>query len=309
MVYGGLAFQKVKFMSYEAEIFLEAQHPLAESIHWQKEKNRLLWVDLLNPSFHMYDFNSGQTFAQTLPLATPIGSFVLTDDPDVVVLGHRHGLSFLNVLSMTLTPFCDPERGRDAIIYNDLKMDRYGRLWVGTSHVKEKEPRGALWCVTTKGEATLVDTGFAIANGPAISPDGSTMYFNDSLARQTLAYDLDPEKPGAWNRRVFATYTEEEGLPDGVITDSEGCLWCAQWLGARIIKLSPQGEKLATYPVPAGNVTTMCFAGKENRTLYITTARDGLDDKVLARFPKTGAVFKLQSSNTGIEEPRFVNSR
>ena len=293
-------------MSPRAELFIEAQHPLAESIHWQQEKSRLLWVDLLNSSFHMHDFASSKTSSHTLPLAAPIGSFVLTNHPDIVVLSHRQGLSFLNLTTMVMTPFCDPEKGRDAIIYNDMKMDRFGRLWVGTSHVKEKEPRGALWCIATKGEATLVDTGFAIANGPAFSPDGTTMYFNDSLARQTLAYDLDPAKPGAWNRRVFATYTEDEGLPDGAITDSEGCLWCAQWLGARIIRLSPQGKKLATISVPAGNVTTMCFGGKENQKLYITTARDGLDDEALARFSKTGAVFSLQTSATGISEPRFA---
>ena len=293
-------------MSYEAKVFIEAQHPLAESIHWQEEKNRLLWVDLLNPSFHIYHFGSGETSSYKLPLATPIGSFVLTNNPNVVVLAHRNGLSFLNLKTMAIIPFCDPEKGRDAIIYNDLKMDRFGRLWVGTSHIKEKEPRGALWCVTTKGEATLVDTGFAIANGPAFSPDGATMYFNDSLARQTLAYDLDPAKSGAWNRRVFAAYTEEEGLPDGAVTDSEGCVWCAQWLGARIIKFSPQGERLATFPVYAGNVTTMCFGGKENHTLYITTARDGLNDEILTRLPKTGALFSLQTSATGIGERRFI---
>ena len=292
-------------MSHEAELFIEAQHPLAESIHWQEEKNRLLWVDLLNSSFHIHDFTSDKTSSHKLPLAAPIGSFVLTNDPNIVVLSHRQGLSFLNLTTFAMTPFCDPEKGRDAIIYNDMKMDRFGRLWLGTSHVKEKEPRGALWCVTTKGEATLVDTGFAIANGPAFSPDGAIMYFNDSLARQTLAYDLDPAKPGAWNRRVFATYTEEEGLPDGIITDSEGCIWSAQWLGARIIRLSPQGIRLATFPVPAGNVTTMCFGGKKNHTLYITTARDGLDTKALNRFPKTGAVFSLQTAATGISEPRF----
>ena len=292
-------------MLHQAELFIEAQHLLGESIHWQREKNRLLWVDLLNPSLHIHDFTSAKTSTHALPLQAPIGSFVLTNNANIVVIAHRQGLSFLNLTTLELSPFCDPEKCRDAIIYNDMKMDRFGRLWVGTSHVKEKEPRGALWCVTTKGEATLVDTGFAIANGPAFSPDGVTMYFNDSLAHQTLAYDLDPAKPGAWNRRVFATYTEEEGLPDGIITDSEGCIWSAQWQGARIIKFSPQGQRLTTFPIAAGNITTMCFGGKENHMLYITTARDGLDTKALTHFPKTGAVFSLLTAATGIDEPRF----
>ena len=59
------------------------------------------------------------------------------------MLAHRGGLSVLDVRDMELTPYCDPEGGRDAIIYNDIKVDRWGRLWVGTSHEKELEARGA----------------------------------------------------------------------------------------------------------------------------------------------------------------------
>lgn len=289
-------------MTEAAKLFIAAKHSLAESIHFQEEKNRLLWVDLLQPALHIHDFSTGVTSAHPLPLPPPIGSFVLTDDPDIAVLAHRHGLSFLNLATLALTPFCDPERGRADIIYNDVKMDRFSRLWVGTSHVKEKDPRGALWCVTSKGEATLVDVGFAVSNGPAFSPDGQTMYFNDSMAQQTLAYDVDPEKPNARNRRVFATYAGDEGYPDGLITDAEGCLWSAQWAGARLIRLAPDGRSLSHHAIPSGHVTTMAFAGS---TLYITTARDGLDEATLQRLPLSGSLFALPTTVTGIVEPRF----
>ncbi len=289
-------------MTEAAKLFIAAQHPLAESIHFQAEKNRLLWVDLLQPALHIHDFATGQASVHPLPLAPPIGSFVLTDDPDIAILAHRQGLSFLHLSTLMLVPFCDPEGGRPDIIYNDIKMDRFGRLWVGTSHAKEKDPRGALWCVTSKGEATLVDVGFIVANGPAFSPDGHTMYFNDSMAQQTLAYDVDPEKPMARNRRVFATYQGDEGYPDGIITDAEGCLWSAQWAGARLIRLAPDGKKLSHHAVPSGHVTTMGFA---RSTLYITTARDGLDEATLQRLPLSGSVFTLPTSVKGIPEPRF----
>jgi xylono-1,5-lactonase len=298
-------------MSYEAKLFIAAAHSLAESIHWQAERNRLLWVDLLEPALHIHDFATARTASHALKLSPPIGSFVLTDDSNAILLSHRQGLSVLHIDTLAMTPFCDPEKGRDAIIYNDMKVDRFGRLWVGTSHVREKEPRGALWCVSTDGVATLVEAGFPISNGPAFSPDGHTMYFNDSAGRQTLAYDLDPARPGAWNRRIFATYAEEEGLPDGIITDAEGCLWSAQWLGSRMIRLSPAGEKLAHVAVPVGNVTTMCFAGDNLDALYITTARDGLDAAALASHPQSGGIFTLGVPVKGLAEPRFPlgNSR
>jgi xylono-1,5-lactonase len=282
------------------------QHKLAESIIWQAERHRLLWVDLLAPSLHLYDLKSGQTQSRPLDLQPPIGSFVLTDDPSTILLAHRGGLGFVNTDTLATTQFCDPENGRDGVIYNDMKLDRFGRLWVGTSHIRETDPRGALWCVDRNGAATLVDVGFPISNGPAFSPDGLTMYFNDSYHRQTLAYDVDPAKPTATNRRVFAKYDEEDGLPDGIITDSEGCPWSAQWAGARVIRFSPQGERLMTIPIPAGHVTTACFGGEDLSQLFITTALDGLDPETLRRFPLSGSIFTAHVGATGIAEPRFV---
>lgn len=289
----------------EAELFIKARHPLGESLQWQDEKNRLLWVDLLEPALHMHDFTSGTTTVHPLPLPRPIGSFVLTDDPDVILLCHTKGLSFLNTETRKLTDFCDPEAGRDGIIYNDMKMDRFGRLWVGTSHALEKEPRGALWCVSASGEATLVDAGFAISNGPAFSRDGRTMYFNDSMGYQTLAYDLDAARPGAWNRRVFARYSTEEGNPDGIVVDSENCPWSAQWLGGRLIRLSPGGDKIGEVIVPAPVVATLCFGDHDLQTIYINTAREGMDSTALERHPLSGSIFMARSPVKGLAEPRF----
>jgi xylono-1,5-lactonase len=289
----------------EIKLFCQAQHPLAESIMWQAERNRLLWVDLLQPALHIHDFGTGKTRGCLLNLEPPIGSFVLTNDPSMIVLAHRNGLSFLNTDTLAMMPFCDPENGRGGIIYNDMKVDRFGRLWVGTSHMRETDPLGALWCVNANGMAKQADSGFPISNGPAFSPDGRTMYFNDSYHRQTLAYDINGNTPSAINRRVFASYGEEEGLPDGMITDHEGCLWCAMWGSGRIIRLSPRGEKLMTISIPAGHATTLCFAGERLSQIYITSARDGLLPEVLQRLPLSGSLFSMETVVNGIPEPRF----
>jgi xylono-1,5-lactonase len=291
---------------HDIALFHEARHPLAESIMWQAERNRLLWVDLLAPALHIRDFNTGANSIRPFDLEPPIGSFVLTEDPASILLAHRNGLSFVNTDTLAMTDFCDPENGRRDIIYNDMKVDRFGRVWVGTSHARETEPVGALWCIDARGEATRVDQGFAISNGPAFSPAGGTMYFNDSLGRQTLAYDISPNMLAAARRRVLATYSEDEGLPDGVVTDAEGCLWCAFWAGERIMRLSPSGEKLLTVGIPAGHVTTICFGGADLSQLFVTTARDGLSPALLHKLPLSGSLFTMRTDVKGIPEPRFA---
>lgn len=94
-------------------------------------------------------------------------------------------------------------------------------------------------------------------------------------------------------------------MPDGIVTDAEGCLWIAHWGGARVSRHTPDGRLLATFPVPALNVTTMCFAGPQFTTLYITTARDGMDEASLNAMPLSGSLFRLQTDATGMAEPLF----
>ena len=186
-----------------------------------------------------------------------------------------------------------------------MKVDRWGRLWFGTSHEKETDPRGALWCVKDGKTWALADVGFPVSNGPAFSQDGHTMYFNDSANRQTLAYDISSKHLRAENRRIFATFTEAEGVPDGATVDDNGDIWIAMWAGASLQRLSPKGEKLQRIEVPAYQVTSVAFAGNGLAHLFVTSARDGMSGQKLSEFPDSGSVFHSLQSAIGLVEPLF----
>lgn len=283
----------------------QGSNQLGEAAVWHFATKRLLWIDLLKPRLFSLNPVTGTVTVMDVKLAGPLGAIVPTTNPKLVMVSHLHGLSTLDIETGATKLFADPERGRDAIIYNDIKTDPLGRLWVGTSHHKEQEARGALWCVLPNGEAYLGDTGFAISNGPAFSLDGKTMYFNDSVGRKTFAYDIATDDPHPRSRRVFVSYAEEEGLPDGVTVDAEDCLWVAHWGGSRVTRISPKGERLLVVDVPAPHVTTVGFGGDDLRTLYITSARDGLSEEKLKAFPQSGDLFHFKPNVAGVPEPLF----
>lgn len=272
---------------------------------WHAARQCWYWIDLLDPQICSYDPSTGKTDQRLLALKPPIGSIAATTDANCVMIAHTGGLSVLHLDTLKMESLCNPESTRDDVIANDIKVDRWGRLWFGTSHAKEQQPRGALWCVTPDGKATLGDVGFPVSNGPAFSPDGRIMYFNDSANRQTLAYDLAPDDPHPRNRRTFARYAEEEGMPDGITVDTEGNIWSAQWLGAQVIKLSPDGVKITHIPVAAANVTSVAFGGLHMSEMQITSATDGLSPELLSRYPKTGSVFTASPGVIGLPEPLF----
>ena len=287
------------------EILVSCGLRLGEAPVWSAERNTLFWIDLPTAQFWRHDLGTGQTKSDVLAVDPLLGAIASTSNPDVLILTHRSGISLLNTQTLAVTPFADPEQGRDGVMYNDAKIDRSGRLWAGTSHVAELDPRGALWIIDRNSKATLIDAGFAIANGPAFSPDGRTAYFSDSMARQILAYDIAADGR-VQGRRIFCTFTPDEGLPDGLTVDAEGLVWVAHWAGSRVTRRNLQGEAVARIDVPSPHVTSLCFGGKDHTDLFITTAWDAIDDATRASSPAAGHVFRLTPGAKGLAEPRLT---
>ena len=284
----------------------QAQNKLGEAAIWHAASKRLLWIDLYDPKLFIHDPATGETLVHPINLKAPLGAIVATTNPKLLIVSHPLGLSSLNIKTGATKLFARPEQDRDAIINNVCKVDHFGRLWAGSSHAKETDTRGALWCVLPKGECFLGDVGFAISNGPAFSLDGKTMYFNDSLGKKTFAYDISAKDPTPRNRRILISYSHEEGLPDGLTVDAEGCLWVAHWGGARITRFSDAGLRLRVVEIPAPHVTTVGFGGEDYATLYITTARDGMSPDALELWPQSGDLFALKPGVHGVPEPLFA---
>lgn len=287
----------------DMKLIVKGEHRLAEAPVWHSKRALYYWIDLYDPMLCSYDPATGQATRRNLKLTAPIGAIVLTNSSDHLLVSHLQGISILNIDDLSLQHFADPEQGRCDVISNDMKVDRFGRLWFGSSHAKEQSPRGALWCVETANTIHLADVGFAVSNGPAFSPDGTTMYFSDSANRQILAYDISAKDCLVRNRRVFATFSEDEGMPDGLTVDAEGFLWSAQWAGAAVFRLSPDGHKTERWAVPSGHVTSLTFDGNK---LFITTARDGLSQATLEKYPLSGSLFMLETNVLGLPEPVFA---
>lgn len=283
----------------EPTVVVPAANRLGESVLWHSATGTLMWLDLFDRLLFVHDPRSDDLRILTLALDAPLGAAIETDDPRTLLVTHPRGVARVDLRDGGVAPFADPEAGRDGVSYNDCKVDRFGRLWLGTSDLPEKEPRGALWCLEENGHATLGDAGFVVSNGPAFSPDGRILYFNDTFGRCTFRYDIAPDDPHPRNRRMLAAYDADEGYPDGLTVDAEGCLWVAHWGGSRLSRLSPDGERLAVIRFPCENVTAVCFGGEAFDTLFVTTAREG------DTAPKAGHVFALKPGIRGLSERPF----
>jgi hypothetical protein len=81
----------------------------------------------------------------------------------------------------------------------------------------------------------------------------------------------------------------DQGAPDGLTVDHEGCLWVAVYGRWEVRRYTPLEELLERVPIPAAQVTCCCFGGPEGSTLFVTTAREGSATKNRESSPRLEA--------------------
>lgn len=287
-----------KSLSLVATPIVEARNELGESVVWSPELQSVYWIDGVGAEIHRWEVTSRRHSVVKVPVDPPIGMIAATSERNAFVLSNRYGLALLNLDTLQLTHLADPEKGRADIGYNDGKVDPLGRLWAGTFDMNETEPRGCLWLLENSASPRLMEAGMAVVNGPAFSPDGRTVYVSDSIGRRILAFDLEDDRPR--NRRVLCEFARQDGLPDGLTVDAEGCIWCAHWDGGKVTRFSPDGQTMLAVTVPAPRVTSVAFGGPSRDILFATSARYGLSASDLEKYPTSGALFEIHTPVRGL---------
>ena len=216
-----------------------------------------------------------------------------------ILAAFETGLAYFDTDTKALEWIARPETPGSGRRFNDGRTDKQGRFWVGTmveNEAKAGASRGSLF----RFDGTLAEQagGITISNSLCSSPDGRTLYFSDTPSKVIHAYDLDPDSGAISDKRVFAEVTD--GYPDGAVVDEEGCLWSARWGAGEVVRHAPDGKVISRLKVPAGQATCPAFGGPDRKTLFVTSAREGLDAAGLARDPEAGNLFVYQVDVAGL---------
>ena len=200
----------------------------------------------------------------------------------------------------------NPLEGLGHMGMNDGAVGPDGRFYAGSQDIAVLEAAdGCLYRVDHDGSFETIETGIALANGIAFSPDGSTMYLTEMWANRITAFDFDIRTGAVSRRRKFIEVPADEGHPDGLIVDEEGFLWSGHWQGFRVTRYDPDGKKASHIDVPVPTATCMAFGGPDLDRLFITTAKKGLSPGQLAKYPEAGDLFVVEAGVRGRLEPVF----
>ena len=215
------------------------------------------------------------------------------------IAGFKSGLALLDLDTGDISPLAIPEPDFPGNRFNDGKCDDRGRFWAGTMDDAVVAPSGWLYRLDPDGQCQAMDGPYVCTNGPTFSPDFRTLYHTDTIGRTIYAFDLSREGALA-RKRVFARFDPADGYPDGMTTDRDGFVWVALWGGWRITRFAPDGRIDRIIRLPVAQVTNCAFGGMELDTLYVTSAREGLDAAALARQPLAGGLFEIRTQAIGL---------
>ena len=284
------------------ECVWSARARLGEGPLWCPERGRagqLLFVDILGARLLAFDPDSGAT--HDWPLDEACCWLAPRDDGDGFIAGLHSRLVHMRLevsgphcVAVWPTPEDEPTGNR----FNDAKVDREGRLWFGSMDDAAVDASGSLYCLAGQ-QLRRHDDGYRVANGPAIAPDGRTLYHSDTPRRVIYAFDLAGDG-SLTNKREHIRLSETQGFPDGMTCDAEGGLWVAHWEGGRVSRFTPDGRLDETLPLPASRVTSCAFGGPNLDELYITTAAEERDAEGLA-----GGLFRVRPGVRGLSATPF----
>jgi len=228
---------------------------------------------------NIYAVNFGKQ--ETIGKVTPEGEGTIFVELPAKSVGNgirfsREGMMFVadytghNVLRIepatrTITVFAHSDEMHQP---NDLAIGLDGTLYA--SDPNWKNGTGQLWRIDKDGSIKRLAEKMGTANGIEVSPDGKTLYVNESVQRNIWAFDIGTDRSLS-NKRLLKKF-DNYGF-DGMRCDVDGNLYVTRHGKGTVIKLSPTGEELKEIDVLGPSPSNICFGGPDGRTAYVTEVK------------------------------------
>jgi sugar lactone lactonase YvrE len=148
---------------------------------------------------------------------------------------------------------------------NDLAIAGDGTIFASDPNWKNNT--GQLWRIDPNGKTTLLADKLGTSNGIEVSPDGKTLYVNESAQRNVWAWTINADKSIS-DKRLIRQFPDF-GF-DGMRCDADGNLYITRHGKGTVVKMSVKGEVLREIDVLGKKPSNLCFGGPDGRTIYVT---------------------------------------
>lgn len=276
---------------------------LGEGPVWDDAAQALWWVDIEGARLHRFEPAGHRLRDWNLP--ERVAALALRREGGLV-LALESGFAFFDPEREGLERLPRPPRLLRGQRFNDGKCGFDGRFWAGTMREQGEECDAGLYCLEPDHTVRHVLGGVGVSNGLTWSPDGRALYFADSKTKLFRMHDYSPADGAIGPARPFHGPEGLPGVPDGATTDAEGFVWSARHDGGCLVRHAPDGSVDRVVELPVRRPTSCTFGGPELRTLFITSARQGLSAGQLAEQPCAGGILAFEPGPRGLPAGRYA---
>ena len=282
----------------EPKIIFPKNLILGEGPIWIPDTKSLMWLDIKGKSLHTFSYITGNIKEKNLDKTTTWILPILNSNKFLV--GTEDGVEEYNYNDNKFELKLQIEEDLPNNRLNDAKIDKNGNLWFGTMDDTEKEESGSFYCLKPSYELIKIDDSYTVTNGPAITHDDKKLYHVSSLQKKVFCYDKNNTTLS--NKRIFFELDQKDGYPDGLTIDDENFIWLAVWGGAKVVRISPDGEVDKIITFPTSQITSCVFGGSEMNILFVTSASVG---KNPSEDENAGNLFSVETNRKGFPSPHF----
>jgi sugar lactone lactonase YvrE len=269
---------------------------LGEGPLWHPTRKQLFWFDIVNA--RLLSRVGDEALMWQLEEHHSAAGWI---DHETLLIASETGLWRFDIESGQRSLIVPLEADRPETRSNDGRADRQGGFWIGTMGKKAERGEGTIYRFY-KGELVKLFDDLTIPNAICFAPDGRTAYFACTKTGKIQSQALDAEGWPEGAPEVFVDLTSEGLNPDGAIVDAEGAVWNAQWGAGRVARYLLNGEFDRAVAVAGQHSSCPAFGGTDLRTLFVTTAQEGIE----TADSDQGLVYACEAGVQGLAEPQIL---
>ena len=214
----------------------------------------------------------------TLPKGSDGNSIHFTKNGTMLIADYMgHNILAVDTATKKISVFVHETRMHQP---NDITIAPNGNIYA--SDPDWKNNKGQLWLIRPNGKTTLLETNMGTTNGIEVSPDGKTLYVDESVQLKVWAYTI--KKDGTLtNKRLFHSF-EGYGM-DGMKCDVKGNIYLCRYDKGTIAVMDKKGTLLKEIQLKGKKPSNLTFGGADRRLCYVTLQDRGCFETFIAPNP------------------------
>ena len=283
-----------------ATVFDATQCHLGEGPLWHPLRKQLYWFDIVQFQLHTREDGAPRTWQ----IEEQVSAAGWIDAARLLIASETRLFAF-DLTSGASEDVCALEADTPATRSNDGRADPWGGFWIGTMGRQAEPGFGAIHRYY-RGEVRTLFRGITISNAIAFHPEGDMASFADTRTRVIQRVRLGADgwpvgDPAPW---IDLRATGEN--PDGAVFNAEGKLWVALWGSGCVARFSDEGTRFGQLKLPVPQPSCPTFGGDGVQSLFVSSAREDMEDSALTAAPQSGAVVSAPTDVPGLPEHKVL---